>query len=181
MIEVKISETSSLRHGQVETLTNLINSVYSISENGLWVSEDEGFPGRTSVHEIEDFWRAGQLAIAWQENQIVGCVHLTLIDARRAEFGMLVTHPEFRRQGLGASLIDYAEKWALNRGREIMQLELLTPKNWTHPVKRMLHDWYQRIGYQPAKSMSLSDTFPHLAPFLATPCNFTSYEKKLDA
>jgi hypothetical protein len=60
-----------------------------------------------------------------------------------------------------------------------MQLELLVPREWRHPSKVFLDEWYRRIGYRVVSSTSVEDLHPQLAPMLATPCRFDVYEKSL--
>ena len=60
-----------------------------------------------------------------------------------------------------------------------MQLELLMPQTWTHPVKEFLHGWYTRIGYRPVRTEPFDEAYPALAPQLATPCAFVIYQKPL--
>ena len=60
-----------------------------------------------------------------------------------------------------------------------MQLELLVPREWTHPSKQFLADWYDRLGYRVTQRADLAEDYPHLAPSLATPCDFLVYRKDL--
>jgi hypothetical protein len=60
-----------------------------------------------------------------------------------------------------------------------MQLELLVPQTWTHPVKEFLRGWYTRIGYAKVRTESLAEAYPALHPYLATPCDFVIYHKDL--
>ena len=62
-----------------------------------------------------------------------------------------------------------------------MQLELLLPREWQHPSKEFLKAWYGRIGYQLIRTTTIDEAHPHLAPLLATPCDFAIYEKPLQA
>ena len=65
------------------------------------------------------------------------------------------------------------------RGRRAMQLELLLPREWQHPSKEFLKAWYGRIGYRLIRTTTIDEAHPHLAPLLATPCDFAIYEKPL--
>ena len=40
---------------------------------------------------------------------------------------------------------------------------------------------YTRIGYAPVRQARIEDHYPHLAPHLATPCDFVVYHKPLAA
>jgi hypothetical protein len=60
-----------------------------------------------------------------------------------------------------------------------MQLELLVPRTWKHPVKEFLRDWYTRIGYRVVRTGDLGEDYPALVPRLATPCDFLVFHKDL--
>jgi ribosomal protein S18 acetylase RimI-like enzyme len=111
---------------------------------------------------------------------IVGSVRVQQIDEATGELGMLVADPARRSRGIGRDLVAFAEERFRRRGVPTMQLELLVPRNWTHPVKQFLDAWYTRIGYRPVRTSRLDDDYPHLAPLLATDCDFVVYHKALD-
>jgi len=71
------------------------------------------------------------------------------------------------------------QEGARRQGHPTMQLELLMPQTWTHPVKEFLHGWYTRIGYRPVRTEPFDEAYPALAPQLATPCAFVIYQKPL--
>ena len=72
-----------------------------------------------------------------------------------------------------------AEAWAREKGCHTMRLELLTPREWTHPSKTFLQRWYARIGYAPHAAEPLEIMHPELVPELATACDFTVWLKPL--
>jgi ribosomal protein S18 acetylase RimI-like enzyme len=92
---------------------------------------------------------------------------------------MLVADPAHRRQGVGRELIGFAERWSQAQGLDTMQLELLVPRQWRHPTKEFLKAWYTRIGYHQVRSGLIEESYPELAPHLATPCDFVIYHKRL--
>jgi ribosomal protein S18 acetylase RimI-like enzyme len=94
---------------------------------------------------------------------------------------MLVASPDRRGVGIGRQLVGFAEHWARTQGLSTMQLELLVPQTWTHPVKEFLRAWYTRIGYRRVRTGRLEEAYPMLQPQLATPCDFVIYEKDLRA
>jgi GNAT superfamily N-acetyltransferase len=113
------------------------------------------------------------------DGALVGAVRLQRLDGGQDEFGMLVASPEHRGAGIGRELVAFAEQWARDQGLARMQLELLVPRTWTHPVKAFLHDWYARIGYRPVRTGRLEDGYPGMESRLATPCDFRIYHEDL--
>jgi len=159
----------------VSQLTDLINDVYKVAEDGLWIDG----AARTSVVEMTELVRAGQFAVAKADGQVVGCVRIQLLDDRTGEFGMLAVEPGRRGTGLGRDLVRFAEHAVSQANRDAVQLELLVPREWTHPSKEFLAAWYTRIGYALTRKGAIEEFYPHLAPLVATACDFVIYRKSL--
>jgi GNAT superfamily N-acetyltransferase len=159
----------------VDHLTDLINDVYAVAECGLWRDGTT----RTTAAEVAELIGAEQIAVATQHGHIVGSVRVHDVADDTSEFGMLVAAPEQRGTGIGRTLVAFAEQLNRERGRRAMQLELLLPHEWQHPSKEFLKAWYGRIGYRLIRTTTISEAHPHLAPLLATPCDFAIYEKPL--
>jgi GNAT superfamily N-acetyltransferase len=159
----------------VGTITTLVNEVYAAAEEGLWT------PGadRTSPAEIAALIAAGELLVARDDEEIIGVARLQRLPTGEAEVGMLVAHPKRRGAGIGRQLLTYAEDHARARAIRTMQLELLVPKTWKHPVKEFLRAWYTRSGYEVVRVTDLASSYPELAPRLATPCDFLIFHKPL--
>jgi GNAT superfamily N-acetyltransferase len=92
---------------------------------------------------------------------------------------MLAAASARQGHGIGRRLVAFAEQDRREAGCTVMQLELLVPQGWEHPTKGMLARWYGRLGYQVVRKGSIENDFPHLAPLLATPCDFLIYHKDL--
>jgi GNAT superfamily N-acetyltransferase len=161
----------------MSTIADLVNEVYAVGEEGLWA--DGAF--RTNADEVAALTRAGQIAVARSDGQIVGCVRIQRLDEHVCEFGMLAAAPTHRGIGVGRELVRFAEQQARDAGHGTMQLELLVPRTWTHPSKERLAGWYSRIGYRTIRTGTIDDAYPHLAPLLATTCDFVIYQKALRA
>lgn len=159
----------------VAEVTDLVNRVYALAEEGLW----RAGATRTTLAETRETIRRGEIAVARSAGRIVGSVRIQRLDEGVGEFGMLAADPEHRGVGIGRRLVGFAERLIREDGRDTMQLELLTPKTWTHPSKQFLHEWYTRLGYRIVRTGEIAKDYPALAPQLATPCDFVIYHKKL--
>ncbi|KAA0094126.1 N-acetyltransferase [Mycolicibacterium sp. P1-18] len=159
----------------VRTVTELVNDVYAVAEQGLWIDG----AARTTTEEVQSFLEAGQLLVATSAGQVVGCVRVQRLDDETSEFGMLAATPAHRNTGIGRRMVDFAERDSVASGRRTMQLELLQPRDWTHPSKEFLAQWYRRLGYVVVRAGLIEESYPHLAPLLATPCDFVVYQKPL--
>lgn len=175
-VEVSLLPPAEAGDGELVTqIVDLVNRVYADAEKGLWLDNAH----RTSAQEVAAMIRAGQLAVARLDGRLAGVVRVQRLDGGEGEFGMLVASPEHRGTGIGRELVTFAERWALQRGLTRMQLELLVPQTWTHPVKEFLRGWYTRIGYRPVGIGRLDEAYPQLQPHLATPCDFVIFHKDL--
>jgi GNAT superfamily N-acetyltransferase len=173
-----LEATACADDGLVDELTRLVNRVYAVAEDGLWVDGAT----RTTPDEMAGLIAAGEVAVARDDatgGAIVGTVRVQQIDDATGELGMLVADPDRRGEGIGRDLIAFAEDRLRRRDVPTMQLELLVPRDWTHPVKAFLDEWYTRIGYRRVRTGRIDDDYPHLAPLLATPCDFVIYHKAL--
>jgi len=162
----------------VAEVVDLVNRVYRDAEKGLWVEGAE----RTDAAEMTSVVREGQLVVARVDGRLVGAVRVQRLesdDGVLGEFGMLVAHPDHRGAGIGRDLVAFAEELARQQDLDRMQLELLVPQTWTHPVKEFLRGWYARIGYVEVRTDGLAEAYPALQPLLATPCDFVIYHKDL--
>jgi len=159
----------------IDRVTALVNQVYAESEKGLW----QGSTDRTSAGEVAGFVRAGEIAVARVDGDFAGSARLQRLDETTGEFGMLAADPARRGAGIGRELVRFAERVSRDAGCRRMQLELLVPREWTHPSKQFLAEWYDRLGYRVTHRADLAEDYPHLAPSLATPCDFLIYHKEL--
>ena len=58
--------------------------------------------------------------------------------------------------------------------------QLLAPRDWTHPFKARLREWYEcRLGYEPMHEADFAADYPRIAPLLACPCTYTVFHKEL--
>jgi GNAT superfamily N-acetyltransferase len=176
--EVGIEPAASADDAELVTgLAELVNGVYQVAEAGLWVDGAR----RTNPADIADLIRRGEIATARAGDRVVGAMQVQRLDDDVAMFGMLAADPAHRGLGIGRALVAFAERWAVDRGYRGMELELLVPTTWSHPSKEFLRDWYTRIGYREVRRGELRESYPELAPLLATTCELVVYRKELDA
>jgi N-acetylglutamate synthase-like GNAT family acetyltransferase len=159
----------------VERLARLINDVYGTAERGLW---RDGV-ARTTPDELAERIRDGQIVVAARDTQIVGTVAVWDVDREVSAFGMLAVPAEERGSGIGHALLDFIEAGARDRGARAMQLELMLPREWSHPSKEFLKGWYGRRGYRLVRTTMLDEAYPRLTPLLATPCDLQIHQKPL--
>src|SRR5262245_60587460 len=166
---------SDLGADNIKRLSDLINEVYDDAESGMWKRKGT----RTNPAEVERLLRAQALILAEIDGALVGAVKVNLMRDGVGEFGLLVADLNRRGTGIGSAPVDRAENWARDIACHTMRLELLTPRNWTHPSKAFLKKWYSRIGYKPQATEPFEILHPELVSELATECELTVWHKSL--
>ena len=146
-----------------------------MGEAGLWVPGRE----RITAAEMADFMERREIAAAYAGDRPVGCVRVTRPDAATGEFGLLAVARDATGRGAGRALVAFAEVAARADGARVMRLELLVPRDGTHPAKVRLHEWYSRLGYRVARRGDFAAAYPEAALWLAVPCDLVGYEKPL--
>jgi GNAT superfamily N-acetyltransferase len=155
--------------GVEDRLANIINAAYQAGEAGLW---EPGWK-RTSREGVERLVAAGEIAVAWQDGEPVGCVRIRRLEDGAGMFGMLSVDPVAHGTGLGKALIAFAE--ATYPDAHEMELELLIPRGAPHPSKVRLHEWYTRLGYVQVGRRDFAE------PGLVAPADLWVYRKNLRA
>jgi GNAT superfamily N-acetyltransferase len=159
----------------VEKLVWLVNRAYAVGEAGLWREDAR----RTTPEEIAAAIRGEGLLAATLAGRLVGCAYVRPLGTGSADLGLVSVAPHRWGEGVGGELVRSAELLANSRGVTTMQLELLVPKEWVHPEKKRLRAWYTRLGYRVVRSAPFEEVAAHLAPQLATPCEFLVFRKRL--
>lgn len=94
-----------------------------------------------------------RLCVGCTDTMVIGWVHVgremsSLLAKERADIGALVVDSQSRSHGVGAMLMDAAEKWATSQNLDIVRVR--------SNVKRSdAHRFYERQGYSLIKSWHL--------------------------
>lgn len=120
---------------QIEQVEFIDKHVDELSELLIQVVEDDasiGFLPPLQLSDANKYWLNVLnpevfLYVAKINNQIVGSVQLQLCTklngGHRAEIAKLMTHPNYRRNGIGRSLMNKAEERAKKEGRSLLVLD----------------------------------------------------------
>jgi GNAT superfamily N-acetyltransferase len=156
-------------------LRRIVNVAYWAGETGLWKPGWE----RMKLEWMQGDIANGEIAAAWRDGTVAGCIRTYMRAPDRGEFGQLAVDPPAEGAGIGRALIDFAEAACRERGATEMGLELLVPREGTHPAKERLHEWYSRLGYRIAGREDFAAAYPEVGDLLAVPCDLRSYRKHL--
>jgi GNAT superfamily N-acetyltransferase len=171
-----LDPAASMDTALVDELCALVNDVYAVAEEGMW----RDGATRTTAAELGGMIAAGEILVARTlDRRIVGSVRVHDVAADTSEFGILVAARDQRGLGIGRSLLDEVERRGRDRGLDAVQLELLVPRDWSHPSKEFLTSWYGRRGYRLVRTTTIDTAYPHLAPLMVTPCELQIHRKEL--
>lgn len=151
---------------------------YAITEARIWGENYQ----RMSRQDFSAVIEKGELIGAWIDGQPVGSIHTYRISENTFAFGLFSVDFHFKGLGIGRKLIQEAENKAREEGAHFMELEILRPENETLKFKTILHDWYQRLGYELIETVSFIDRKPSKKEYVdrfIQPCVFDCYRKKL--
>lgn len=149
---VKIVELTSID----QTLDELSNLLVSVVEEGASI----GFLPPLEIQESKEYWTSVidpgvKLYVAMLNNQMVGSVQLHLCmkpnGKHRGEIAKLMTHPDFRRFGIGRSLMEKAEDRARQEGRTLLILDTREGDPSNHLYSSM---GYKEVGRIPEFALS---------------------------
>ncbi|HWL13336.1 MAG TPA: GNAT family N-acetyltransferase [Ureibacillus sp.] len=120
---------------KIERLYSVEAHIDELSELLVKVVDDGasiGFLPPLSYSEAANYWKEVvqpnvYLFVAKLNNQIAGSIQLHLSTKQngrhRAEIAKLMTHPAFRRKGIGRILMQTAEEVAMKEGRMLLVLD----------------------------------------------------------
>ncbi|MBG9587705.1 GNAT family N-acetyltransferase [Cytobacillus firmus] len=120
---------------KIEQLKSFGKHIDELSELLIHIVEDGasiGFLPPLKLSEATKYWESALsseviLLVAKINNQIAGCVQLQLCTkqngSHRAEIAKLMTHPNFRRNGIGRLLMQKTEERAKQDGRSLLVLD----------------------------------------------------------
>lgn len=120
---------------KIEQLTSTVEHMEELSELLIQVVEDGasiGFLPPMELADAMDYWEDVLtpeviLFVAKRNNRIIGSIQLHLCSKQnglhRAEIAKLMSHPHYRRNGVGRQLMDKAESRASREGRTLIVLD----------------------------------------------------------
>ncbi|KAK3317547.1 hypothetical protein B0T19DRAFT_293565 [Cercophora scortea] len=191
-VQISIPDPSIATNTQLmHALLTLINTVYTSAESGIFSPAYQ----RTTLAELTTLLHARELALAWdhtntntntntstnpQPPSLVGTIRVFPLTPQLADIGMLCCAPSLSGTGVGRRLVEFAENHARRvLGAKTMQLEVLSPVEFVHPLKVRFQSWYERMGYAIVRVGDFGDEFPHLQPHLVTRIEYRVFEKRL--
>ncbi len=174
-------EQIDLNKQSVSTLNKMyaiLIHAYAETEREVWGNNY----ARIKFDDYKDIINRGEIFGAFIEGKIVGSVHVYNKDDEAYSFGLLSADFDLKGKGIGKSLVNYIEQYALVNGAKFMDLEILRPIEIEVPFKVFLKNWYTKMGYKFVYSGTFTELKPNeaaKADKLIQPCAFDCYRKVL--
>tara|TARA_Y100000385_G_scaffold291430_1_gene369384 strand:- start:5029 stop:5559 length:531 start_codon:yes stop_codon:yes gene_type:complete len=174
---IKIISSSSVNLSREDKhhIFEIMRIAYATTEIEIW-GEDYV---RISEAEYFSLIDDGKITVAYFEGVIAGCNQVYEREDGSFGFGLLATHQEFRKRGIGRALIENAENRARTSGAKYMEIEILRPRDIEVPGKLILQKWYESMGYEYVYSENFANRKPIKAKRLIRPSDFDCYRKTL--
>ena len=161
MSETKVAAPRLATPGDARSLTRLINRAFEVEADFVRGS-------RISVGEVEKLIEHGSLWMVEDEQGVLACVKLELLDERRGRFGLLAVDPRAQSGGMGRRLMTFAESWIGDKGCSSVEILVVD-------LRIRLRAWYESNGYRTIGSLTFSQP-----ERLLRPCRFLVMRKELD-
>ncbi len=180
MKEVKILPyTKDCATSQVtQRLYSIMIAAYARTEEEIWGPNY----ARMSRDEFEALVANGNLIAAQKGTEWVGSVSVYALNEDTFSFGLLSVDIANKGEGIGRQLIAAAEARAIARGATSMEIEVLRLKDQELPFKRILDQWYRRLGYEWIATQDFVERKPdksEKAKLFVNPSVFDCYRKRL--
>lgn len=141
-----------------EEIARLINDAYQVER---FFTEGD----RTSPDEVRELLRKGTFILAADgDGAVVGCVYVE-VRGPRGYFGLLAVDPRRQAQGIGRTLVAFAEDHCRAAGCAFMDLQVVD-------LRAELPPFYRALGY----AESGTAAFPAASK---VPCRFILMSKAL--
>lgn len=175
MITIHSAKQKNLSEKEFQQLYKIIVKAYADTESEMWGLNYV----RVSEKDFRKFIQADQILVAFLDNQPVGGLRYYRSSADTFGFGLFGADFSLSGKGIGKALIDRVEEEAKKAVASKIKIEILRPKNFDIPIKVVLHNWYQRLGYKFIGTVDFAEEFPDCAKGILIPCVFDYYVKQL--
>lgn len=96
---------------------------------------------RETLEKVKnDIGKGMKILVAEKDNNLIGAVRFALIDVGKLKFGRLAVSPIYRRNGIGAKLINSVLKIAQEQNFKIVALDVMEEKE--------LVSFYEKFGFK---------------------------------
>lgn len=174
-IQIISTSNNALTSSEKLRTYEIMRDAYASTESEIW---GENYI-RLSQEEYFELLAGDQVLVAKWNGEIAGCIYFYQKDENSFGFGLLGTHIEFTKRGIGRALIQAVEDRAEAANARSINIEILRVRGMDVPCKIVLRKWYEAMGYNYTHSEDFANIKPDKAASLARPSDFDYYMKTL--
>ena len=172
---INIEFAEQLSAEDLAYLAHHINAIYLEEEGSIW--PHDGTYERTNTQELAAMIEAGELIIARnKEGVIMGSIRMYKHEGKWF-YGILITVPKFRKQGVGAALVRFVEEAVATKGDREIWIELLFSETSEMSNKVGMRGWYTSKGYEFVRTIPFAEKDAEKAKLMRQPCYFEIMRK----
>ena len=161
--------------GDLPFIKEHADQIYFKNEQDFWKEKYY----RISKEDCLELHENNELFVLEKEEQILGFFTLKLIDEEIANFSMLTVIEKHQRNGYGNVMLNYIIDQSIEKGLKKISLELLCPKGWVHPQKKILQEWYSSRGFKHHSDCLFEDLYPSHQQYMKCELIFKKYHKSI--
>ena len=151
------------------------DQIYFKNEQDFWKEKYY----RISEEDCLKLHENNELYVLEKDKQILGFFTLKLINQEIANFSMLTVIEKHQRKGYGNVMLNYIFDHSVEKGLKKISLELLCPKGWIHPQKKILQEWYSSRGFKYHSVCMFEDLYPSHKKYMKCKLIFKKYHKSI--
>ena len=152
------------------------DKVYYKNEIDFW--EKDYF--RISKEECLTFIKNNELFVLDDEGEILGFVCIKKVNPEILSFSMLTIIEKHQKKGCGNIILEYIIRKAKKGNFNKITIEILCAKNWKHPQKEFLIQWYTKHGFIFKREFSFEKLYPSHAKYMKSKLVFKEYCKPIN-
>lgn len=175
MITIHSAKQKNLTEQEFQQLYQIIVKAYADTESEMWGKNYV----RVSESDFRKFIEADEILVAFLNETVAGGLRYYRSSQNTFGFGLFGADFLLGGKGIGRALINRVEEEVKKSNCKKVRIEILRPKNFELPIKKILRNWYQRLGYKFIGTVDFAEEFPDRAEGILVPCVFDYYEKEL--
>ncbi|MBK9592152.1 MAG: GNAT family N-acetyltransferase [Crocinitomicaceae bacterium] len=176
MITIHSAKQKNLSEQEFQKLYSIIVKAYADTESEMWGKNYV----RVSELDFRKFIAADEILVAFLNDNVVGGLRYYRSSEDTFGFGLFGADFSLSGKGIGRALINRVEEEVKKSGCKKIKIEILRPKNFELPIKKVLHNWYQRLRYMHTGTVDFAEEFPDRAIGILVPCVFDYYVKEFE-
>lgn len=176
MVTVFSAKQFRLNEEQFERLYDIVINAYATTEKAIWGENYVRVDRPTFGKHIDD----DEILVALIKGKIVGGIRYFHLHDNTWSFSLLGADFNEKGKGIGRALIEEVERIVRSKGGEKIHIEVLRAKNVEVESKKILDDWYKRLGYDLVKVVDVFEVYDDAEKWskLVNPSEFDCYLKE---